>query len=46
VQFSNWNTKPAIAANRFGFVAPKDVVRLDALPVNEMGELGAPQGSK
>jgi hypothetical protein len=46
VQFSNWNTKPAIAASRFSFVAPKDAVRLDALPVDEMGELGAPQGSK
>ena len=46
VQFSNWNTKPAIAANRFSFVAPKDAVRLDALPVDEMGELRPPQGSK
>jgi len=46
VQFSNWNTKPAIAASRFSFVAPKDAVRLDALPVDEMGELSAPQGSK
>jgi hypothetical protein len=46
VQFSNWNAKPAIAANRFSFVAPKDAVRLDALPVDEMGELSAPQGSK
>ncbi|MDZ7589349.1 MAG: DUF2092 domain-containing protein [Rubrivivax sp.] len=46
VQFSNWNTRPAIAATRFSFAAPKDAVRLDALAVDEMGELAAPQGSK
>ncbi len=46
VQFSNWNLKPAVPANRFSFVAPKDAARLDALPVDEMGELKAPQGSK
>jgi hypothetical protein len=46
VQFSNWNTKPSIPANRFTFVAPKDATRIDALSVDEMGELSAPQGSK
>jgi hypothetical protein len=46
VQFSNWNTKPSIPANRFTFVAPKDATRIDALTVDEMGELSAPKGSK
>jgi hypothetical protein len=46
VQFSNWNTKPTIASNRFGFVAPKDAARIDALTIDEMGELIAPKGSK
>lgn len=46
VQFSNWNTKPSIPANRFTFVAPKDAKRIDALSIDEMGELSAPQGSK
>jgi hypothetical protein len=46
VQFSNWNTRPSIPANRFTFVAPKGATRVDALAIDEMGELGAPQGSK
>lgn len=46
VQFSNWNTKPSIPANRFTFVAPKDAKRIDALSIDEMGEPSAPQGSK
>ena len=46
VQLSNWNTKPAIAANRFKFVAPKGAEKLEALPVDETGEIMDKQGSK
>jgi hypothetical protein len=46
VQFSNWNLKPAIAASRFNFVPPKGAQRLEALPVDEMGEIKATQESK
>ena len=46
VQFSNWNLKPAIAANRFTFVAPKGVKRLEALPVDAMGEITVMQENK
>jgi len=46
VQFSNWNLKPAIAANRFTFVAPKGARRLEALPVDETGEITVTQESK
>lgn len=41
VQFSNWNLKPAIAAGRFNFVPPKGARRLEALPVDELGEIRA-----
>jgi hypothetical protein len=46
VQFSNWNLKPAITASRFTFVAPKGARRLEALPVDEMGEITVKQESK
>jgi hypothetical protein len=46
VQFGNWNLKPAVAANRFGFVAPKGAKKLDKLPVDEMGEITVKQESK
>ncbi len=46
VQFSNWNLKPAIAANQFTFVAPKDAHKLDAIAVDETGEISLKQGSK
>lgn len=46
VQLNNWNTKPVIAANRFKFVAPKGAVKLDALPVDETGELTVKQENK
>ena len=46
VQFSNWNLKPAIAANRFTFVAPKGAKRLEALPVDAMGEITVMQENK
>lgn len=46
VQFSNWNLKPTIAANRFTFVAPKGARRLEALPVDETGEITVMQEKK
>ena len=46
VQFSNWNLKPAVAANRFTFVAPKGAKRLEVLPMDEMGEIKATQEGK
>jgi len=46
VQLSNWNTKPAIAASRFKFVAPKGAEKLEALPVDETGEITDKKESK
>jgi len=46
VQFSKWNLKPAIAASRFTFVAPKGAQKLEALPVDETGEITGKQGAK
>ena len=39
VQLSNWNLKPAIAADRFTFAVPKGATKLEALAVDEAGEL-------
>jgi hypothetical protein len=46
VQFYNWNLKPTIAANRFAFVAPKGARRLEALPIDETGEITLTQENK
>jgi hypothetical protein len=46
VQLSNWNTKPVITPSRFKFVAPKGAEKLEALPVDETGELMDKQESK
>ena len=46
VQFANWNTKPAIAANRFTFTPPKEAKRLESIPVDATGELAAPPENK
>ena len=46
VQLSDWNTKPVIAAGQFTFVAPADARKLDALNVDEMGEIVPTQGAK
>ena len=46
VQLSNWNTKPVIASSRFKFVAPKGADKLEALPVDETGEITDKQESK
>lgn len=41
VQFSNWNTRPAVGAGRFEFAAPKGAKKLEKLPVDEAGEIAA-----
>ena len=46
VQLSNWNLKPAIAANRFNFVPPATAAKLEVLPVDETGELAVKKESK
>ena len=46
VQLSNWNTKPVIAASQFKFVAPKGAEKLEALPVDETGEITDKQEGK
>ena len=46
VVLSNWNTKPAIAANRFQFVAPQGARKLQGLSVDETGEITASEEGK
>jgi hypothetical protein len=46
VQLSNWNTQPAITPDRFTFVPPKGAERLEALPVDETGDIAGGQGDK
>lgn len=46
VQLSNWNLKPAIASDQFRFVAPAGATRLEALPVDETGEITVKQEGK
>jgi hypothetical protein len=46
VQFSNWNLKPAIAASRFSFVAPKGAQKLAGLSIDETGEITVKQEGK
>jgi len=46
VQFTNWNLKPAVAASRFSFVAPKGAQKLAALPIDETGEITVKQEGK
>jgi hypothetical protein len=38
IRLRDWDIKPRIKADQFSFVAPDDVIKLDALLVNEMGE--------
>jgi len=38
VRLRDWNFAPAIAADAFAFVAPKDAVKLETLAINETGE--------
>lgn len=46
VQLSNWNLAPVIAADRFTFVAPKGATKLEALAVDETGELKMTEENK
>jgi len=46
VELSDWDLKPAIPADRFGFVVPQGAKRLDTLPVDEAGEFTAPEEAK
>ena len=39
VELSNWNLKPVIPAGRFTFAVPKGATKLEALAVDEAGEL-------
>jgi len=39
VELTDWNLKPDVAADRFTFVAPKDAEKLEALPVDDTGEI-------
>ena len=46
VELSNWNTKPAITADKFKFVAPAGARNLQTLVVDETGELALPEEKK
>ena len=46
VVLSRWNLKPAIAAERFTFVAPQAAKRVPALAVDETGEFTTPEENK
>ena len=46
VTLSNWNTKPAMAADRFKLVAPAGARNLQTLVVDETGELALPEEKK
>lgn len=46
VQFRDWNTRPAIAAGAFTFAVPKGAEKLEALPVDETGEIAGQQEGK
>jgi hypothetical protein len=39
IQLSNWNTKPVIPPAAFTFIPPKGAVKVEALPVDETGEI-------
>ena len=46
VQLSNWNVQPKISKQQFEFSAPKDVQMIEALPVDEAGEITLPEETK
>ena len=46
VQLSNWNLKPVLAADRFKLVPPASAAKLEALPVDETGEITLKQEGK
>ena len=46
VQLSNWDLKPDIAVDQFTFSAPAGAEKLEAVPVDETGEIAAMQEKK
>jgi len=46
IELSDWNLKPAIPADRFGFVVPQGAKKLETLAVDEAGEFTAPEEGK
>ncbi len=46
VELRNWNTKPAIAADRFKFSVPQGAKKLQALATDETGEFVASEEGK
>jgi len=46
VELSHWNTKPVIASDRFKFAVPQGATSLQALVVDETGELALPEEKK
>ncbi len=44
IRFRDWNRKPRIKGDQFAFTAPKGAIRLDTIPVNDMGELTTEEG--
>lgn len=46
VELSNWNTKPAIAADRFKFAVPQGAKKLQRLAVDETGEFAPSEEGK
>ena len=44
ISFRDWNTNPQINDEQFTFSVPKDAIRLETIPVNEMGELTIEEG--
>jgi hypothetical protein len=46
VQLGDWNLQPAIPAGRFTFRPAPDAVRVEALPVDETGEVAAAREDK
>ena len=44
ISFRDWNTNPQINDEQFTFSVPKDAIRLEVIPVNEMGELTIEEG--
>ncbi|MCW8799908.1 MAG: DUF2092 domain-containing protein, partial [Desulfobacter sp.] len=46
IRLRDWNTNPVIKTDRFTFLVPEGAVKLDTIPVNEMGEFEQPQEGK
>ena len=46
VQLSNWNLKPQMTAQQFTFSPPEGAKKIDAIPVDEAGEIILPEEKK